>query len=133
MRRTPGATVEGFHKLIVKVQKAGDYTIPRDRLGLYTMPGQNEGTINITRVHGIDGTNPDDMTRAEIETQKQILQAARFLRKYVPGFENSRIMSTPFQVGVRETRHIKGTFTLTKEIVLSGASFEDQIGRGAYP
>jgi hypothetical protein len=84
-------------------------------------------------VHGIDGTNPDDITRAEIETQLQTLEAMRFLRKYAPGFENARIISTPYQVGVRETRHIVGAYILNKEDILAGADFEDQIGRGAYP
>ena len=36
--------------------------------------------------------------------QLQILEATRFLRKYVPGFEQCYVVSTPFQVGVRETR-----------------------------
>jgi hypothetical protein len=133
LRRTPGATVEGFRKLILKAQEAGDYTIPRDRLGINTFPNRNEVTINITRVHGIDGTNPDHLTRAEIETQKQTIQAMRFLRKYVPGFENAHIIASPYQVGVRESRHIKGEYTLTKEDILSGPDFEDQIGRGSYP
>jgi glycine/D-amino acid oxidase-like deaminating enzyme len=133
LRNTPGATVEGFRKLIVKAQEAGDYDIPRDRLGINTFPNRNEVTVNITRVHGIDGTNPDDITRAEIETQKQTSQVIRFLRKYVPGFESARIIASPYQVGVRESRHIKGTYTLDKDDVLSGRNFDDQIGRGAYP
>lgn len=37
------------------------------------------------------------------------------------------------QVGVRETRHIQGTYILDKEDILEGRSFDDQIGRGAYP
>jgi len=90
-------------------------------------------TINITRVHGIDGTNPDDLTRAEVETQLQMLQAVQFLRKYVPGFQSCYVVSSPFQVGVRETRHIQGAYVLTAEDVTSGRDFADQVARGAYP
>jgi hypothetical protein len=133
LRRTPGATLYGFAGLIARAKAAGEYPIPRDRFGLFTLPGRDEVGINLTRVHGIDGTNPDDITRAEVETQKQTIHAMRFLRKYVPGFEAAHLISTPFQVGVRETRHIKGTYTLTQEDVLGGRDFEDQIGRGAYP
>jgi hypothetical protein len=84
-------------------------------------------------MHGIDGTDPDDLTRAEIETQLQILESLRFLRKYVPGFEDSYVVSSPFQVGIRETRHILGGYVLTKEDVVTGRDFPDQIARGAYP
>ncbi|MCF8567331.1 FAD-dependent oxidoreductase [Alicyclobacillus tolerans] len=133
LRQTPGATIEGFRSLILKAQEAGDYHIPRDRLGINTFPNRSEVTINITRVHGIDGTNPDHITHAEIESQKQMFEAIGFLRKYVPGFENCHIVSTPYQVGVRESRHIKGDYVLTKEDVMEGRDFSDQIGRGAYP
>lgn len=133
LRKTPGATVEGFRSLIRKAQEAGDYHIPRDRLGINTFPDRREVTINVTRVHGINGTDPDDVTRAEVETQLQTLEAIRFLRKYVPGFAQAYIVSTPYQVGIRETRHIQAPYTLTKEDVMAGRDFDDQVGRGAYP
>lgn len=133
LRNTPGSTMEGFHKLITKGREAGDYTLPKDGLAVVTLPNRGEVTINVTRVHGIDGTNPDDITRAEIETQKQTIETMRFLRKYVPGFEKARLIASPYQVGIRETRHITGAYTLTKEDILEGRSFDDQIGRGAYP
>jgi hypothetical protein len=133
LRSTPGATVEGFASLIHKARAAGDYHIPRYRLGLNTLPGRNEVTVNITRVHGINGTDPDDVTKGEVETQLQMLEVIRFLRKYVPGFEHAHIVAAPYQLGVRESRHICGEYTLTKEDVLEGKSFADQIGRGAYP
>ncbi len=133
LRKTPGATIVGLEGLIGKARAAGDWTIPRDAFGIFTLPGRGEVGINVTRIHGIDGTNPDDISRAEIEAQKQTVQAVRFLRKYVPGFENARLISTPYQIGVRETRHIKGSYVLTADDVMSGADFEDQIGRGAYP
>jgi len=129
----PGVGVAGFRSLIRKARAAGDYDIPRDDMGFNPMPGRREVTINITRVHGIDGTNPDDLTRAEVETQLQMLQGVRFLRKYLPGFESCYVVSSPFQVGVRETRHIKGAYVLTAEDVTSGRDFTDQVARGAYP
>ena len=132
-RSRPGVGVAGFRSLIRKAREAGDHTIPRDDMGFNPLPGRREVTINITRVHGIDGTDPDDLTRAEIETQLQVLQGTRFLRKYVPGFENCYVVSNPFQVGVRETRHVLGAYVLTAEDVMTGRDFDDQVARGAYP
>lgn len=132
-RRMPGVGMAGFRGLIRKARAAGDYHIPRDDMGFNPLPGRSDVTINITRVHGIDGTNPDDLTRAEVESQLQILEATRFLRKYVPGFEHCYVVSSPFQVGVRETRRIMGSYVLTKEDAAVGRDFPDQVARGAYP
>lgn len=132
-RAKPGVGVAGFRSLIRKARAAGDYTIPRDDMGFNPQPGRPEVTINITRVHGIDGTDPDDLTRAEIETQLQIIEGIRFLRKYVPGFESCYVVSSPFQVGVRETRRIVGDYVLTSGDCATGRDFSDQVARGAYP
>lgn len=132
-RAKPGVGMAGFKGLIRKARAAGDYHIPRDDMGFNPLVGRPEVTINITRVHGIDGTNPDDLTRAELESQLQILEALRFLRKYVPGFEGCYVVSNPFQVGIRETRRIQGSYILTKDDVREGRDFDDQVARGAYP
>jgi hypothetical protein len=132
-RSKPGVGAAGFRGLIRKARAAGDYHIPREDMGFNPLPGRREVTINITRVHNIDGTDPDDLTRAEVESQLQMLEGTRFLRKYVPGFEECYVVSSPFQVGVRETRRIRGRYILNKEDVQVGRDFEDQVARGAYP
>jgi len=62
-----------------------------------------------------------------------MLEAIRFLRKYIPGFETAYIVASPVQIGVRESRHIKGSYTLARDDILGGVDFPDRIGRGAYP
>lgn len=132
-RNTPGVGVAGFRSLIRKARAAGDYHVPRDDFGFNPLPGRSDVTVNLTRVHGIDGTDPDDLTRAEIESQLQILEGMQFLRKYVPGFESCYVVSSPFQVGVRETRRVQGGYVLTQDDVFGGRDFDDQVARGAYP
>ncbi|WP_167132555.1 FAD-dependent oxidoreductase [Paramicrobacterium chengjingii] len=133
IRNTPGIHFHAFENLISEARAAGEFTITRNAVGIYTYPWNNEVGINVTRVHGVDGTDPDEVSRAELETRLQVLESFRFLRKYVPGFENCWLSSVPFQVGIRESRHIVTDRTLTKEDVLSGRDFSDQVGRGAYP
>src|SRR5690606_25446100 len=84
LRNTPGVGIEGFQSLIKKAIEAGDYNIPREKMGFNPLPDRNEVTINITRVQHIDGTDPDDLSRGEVESQLQMLESTRFLRKYVP-------------------------------------------------
>jgi hypothetical protein len=133
LRRTPGASMDLFAGLIRRARAAGDFSIPRDRIGIDTFPGRKEVTVNLTRVHNVDGTDPDSLTAAEIQAQLQMLEALMFLRRYVPGFERAQLVSSPFQIGVRETRRIRGHYILTLDDVSEGATFDDQVGLGAYP
>jgi len=133
LRSTPGVTFDAFPDLIEKAKAAGDFPIPRSYVGMYTLPGRDDVGINLTRAQGIDGTDPDSVTRAEVETQRQMLAAVRFLRRYVPGFADCVLISAPHQLGVRETRHIISEYLLSRSDVMSGADFDDQVGRGAYP
>jgi hypothetical protein len=57
------------------------------------------------------------------------VRMAAFYRQYVPGYENSYLVHTAQTVGVRDSRRIVGDYTLTKEDVLSGQTFDDGIGR----
>jgi hypothetical protein len=92
-----------------------------------------EMNINTTRVVGKDGTDGYDMTQAEIEARRQVVRVYEFLRKYVPGFENSHLISTPAQIGVRETRRIVGDYVLSEDDIIEGRRFSDAIARGCYP
>ena len=90
--------------------------------------------LNLTRTTNIDGTSDEDLTRAELEERKKVVEAVKALREEkVPGFENCYLLSTAPQVGIRESRRIRGEYTLTREDVLEGRKFPDGIGRGAYP
>ena len=41
--------------------------------------------MNLIHLDGVDGTDPDDLTRAEIEGRRQVLHAIEAIRRYVPG------------------------------------------------
>lgn len=90
-------------------------------------------TINATRIDEIDGTDATDLTKAEIETRKQVIPFTKFLKKYAPGFENCYISATASQIGVRESRRIVGEYTITQEDILKAKRFEDAVGKGATP
>jgi hypothetical protein len=80
----------------------------------------------------INGIEPDDLTRGEIDGRRQAVEAFHFLRT-LPGFENSYIVDLPPQLGIRETRRVKGGHQLSGDDVLSCASFEDSIGVNGWP
>ncbi|HZG76073.1 MAG TPA: FAD-dependent oxidoreductase, partial [Paenibacillus sp.] len=123
----------GMKDLVKRAMAAGEF--PADaapRILMYQLPREGQIAVNCTRLQGIDGTNVADLTRAEIATRRQAWQIHKFLQKYVGGFEDSYILDTGVQVGVRETRHIVGDYTMTEDDVLSSRAFEDGIACGTF-
>jgi hypothetical protein len=96
-------------------------------LGLFRMPKPDEWCVNVSRITGIDATDPESLTKAEIEGRKQVQMIFNMIRKYVPGCENAKIKASGSHVGVRETRHIAGDYRLVAEDLLQGKVPEDAI------
>ena len=95
-----------------------------------TLPGIV--TCNMTNITEIDGTNADDLTRATIGCRNQLDDIIKYLRQFVPGFENCYIISSASLIGVRETRHFKGKYTLTEQDISEAKIFEDFVVKDAF-
>jgi len=76
----------------------------------------------------VDGTDALQLSAAEVEGRRQIVDFFSFLRESAPGFENAYLLEIAPQVGIRETRRIVGDYQLTGEDVLGCARFADSIG-----
>jgi hypothetical protein len=123
----------GMKEIIKAATERGEY--PKDaapRILMYELPQEGQFAVNCTRLQGIDGTNVRDLTRAEVETRHQAWAVTEFMKKHIGGFEKAYILDTGVQVGVRETRHIVGDYTMTEEDVLSSRAFEDGIACGTF-
>jgi len=133
--RVPSAltAVAGLYELWERARADGLVDVPRELVSFFISPYPDEVTVNMTRVVEIDPLDPDDLTRAEIESRLQTMQLLEFFRAYVPGFANARIAATGTQVGIRESRRIVGRYTLTRDDVLQARQFDDAVARSAYP
>ncbi|MBR4444177.1 MAG: FAD-dependent oxidoreductase [Clostridia bacterium] len=94
-----------------------------------TLPGVV--TCNMTNSIDIDGTDAQSLTKGEQVCRSQLNAIVAFLREYAPGYENCFLISSASLLGVRETRHFKGLYTLTKEDILNRTLFEDWVVREA--
>jgi hypothetical protein len=123
--------------LMEKAEAAGTHTFPRKAAIVRPQRSGIEWRVNFTQLaradgSAINGIEPDDLTRGEIEGRRQAVEAFAFLRT-VPGFEKSYIVDLPPQLGIRETRRVVGGYQLSGEDVLGCASFEDSIGVNGWP
>lgn len=128
-----GTGIAGFYDLVAEARRKGEYEAPGDLIFFITRPRPGEVVFNTTHVGNVDGTNADDLTRAEIESRRQMMSVVAFVRKYVPGFEQSYLIQSAAHVGVRETRRIVGEYVFSADDVLQGRKFDDAICRLAYP
>ena len=123
--------------LMEAAEAAGTHRFPRKAAIVRPQRSPVEWRVNFTQLAREDGTainglEPDDLTRGEIEGRRQAVNAFNFLRT-VPGFEKSYIVDLPPQLGIRETRRIIGGHMLSGEDVLGCASFDDSIGVNGWP
>jgi hypothetical protein len=123
--------------LMERAEAAGTHKFPRKAAIVRPQRSGIEWRVNFTQLaradgSAINGIEPDDLTRGEIEGRRQAVAAFAFLRT-VPGFEKSYIVDLPPQLGIRETRRVVGGYQLSGDDVLTCASFDDSIGVNGWP
>ena len=124
-----GLWLTGFTRMLRKFETESGIKLQRDNITLKTADGLMY--VNGTRVLGVDIFNPVEFTAAIVECYRQIEAVSKFLRENVPGFEKASIGQIAPVLGVRETRHVQGEYTLTGKDSLEGTRFEDSIAADA--
>lgn len=87
--------------------------------------------MNLVHLAGCDGTDPDSLTRFEIEGRRQTMLAIEALRRYTPGCRTARLRNFGMTIGIRDTRKIDAVYNLTEADVRHQGRFDDSIG--IYP
>ena len=84
--------------------------------------------LNLIALPACDGTDPDDLTFAEIEGRRQAIYAIEALKRFLPGCETAKLRNFGMTLGVRDTRKIEAVYNMTGEDVREQARFDDSIG-----
>ena len=81
------------------------------------------GEARVTRK--IDATDPGEVSEALVECRQMVMEEAARLKANVPGFEDAYISLIADQLGVTESRRLRGRYVLTRDDL--DKSFEDVI------
>ena len=129
MRRTGDVR---FKALIAPLIEAGkwDYDYEIFISVLLTRPGVY--MINTIRQVGIDGTSAESMSRGTIEGREENYKLLETMRAHFPGFKNAKVRQIASSIGIRETRRLKGMYTLTVDDVILSNRFDDSIAVSGY-
>ncbi len=75
----------------------------------------------------IDGTDADQLSRAEIDTRLRVYEDFAAKQAKDPELADAHVVETPPLLGVRQTRFVEGEYKLTADDALTGRRFDDVI------
>lgn len=84
--------------------------------------------LNLVHLAECDGSNPDDLTRFEMEGRRRAMLAIEALIRFQPGCEGAKLRNFGMTLGVRDTRKIDAVYNMTSTDVRNEARFEDTVG-----
>lgn len=131
-RNTPGHCFIGLTEMIRRAKAAGDFDVPRNQFIYITTPTEGELAINTSRITNIDASDVYQLSDGLTTGYEQVHELLRFMNKYIPGFEHARLSAIAPSLGVRETRHFKGCFRLTRENMYSDEVKRQAVAQSAY-
>lgn len=131
-RPMDNCTMVGFRNQVKQAREAG-YHLPVERTIFMTGMAEDEWWVNMSRVNGVNATDPDSVTFGEMTCAEQNAEIVRYLKAYIPGFENAYVDRVAPFMGARETRRIEGEYVLTEQDIFDCARFDDVIAVASYP
>lgn len=123
---------EEINRLYDAAKAKGEVTNPRENVLWFRSVHPDVIHFNTTRIVGKSALDGWALTEAEIEGRRQVDDMARFLKKYIAGFEKAYLMKIGPHIGIRESRRVMGEYVLTAEDVLEARHFEDGIACASY-
>lgn len=132
-KKAPRLSFSGYQDIMKKAIADGEITFDRDIVLCFETDREGEVIVNMTRILGENPVDPVSLSRAETEGRRQVWELFDFMKRRIPGFENTHLLFTGPRVGVRSSRRITGMYTLTEYDILDERKFEDGIAAYGYP
>ncbi len=131
--KAPRLSMGGFEKILSQGRENGEITFSRECILLFETNNLGEVIVNTTRIQKVNPINPWEISKAETEGRRQVLELFNFMKNRVPGFSHAVMLYSGPNIGVRESRKIIGNYVLTVNDLLAGKHFTDEIACGGYP
>ena len=126
-------TFNKVNELYKKNLAEGKFKNPRENILVFNWYGaDNVLHFNTTRIIKKNPVDAIDVSMAELEVREQVFEVYEFLKANADGFENSFLMMTASEIGVRESRMIQGEYILTGKDIVACKKFDDAIAACNY-
>ena len=120
-----------YEKLDAVYKKVGK-KLPFKVPFLIPVPNSHFGVIQFTHMYDYNPINAKDLTIATIEGRQQIIDAFEALTEYDDEFKELELITSSSVLGVRESRRIKGEYTLTIDDLQNGTEFDDAVAKVTF-
>jgi hypothetical protein len=132
-----GNAWEFIPKLMEDAERSGR-RFPRKKPIVRPQPNPAEWRANLTQIRNPDGSavsgiDAEQLAYGELEGRRQVRETFEFIRSVTPGFERAYIAEIAPQIGIRETRRVRGEYMLSEDDVLDCVDFPDAIGVNGWP
>ena len=124
----------GFRDFIEQANADGLDYIPKKTIGsMYNIPWlPGVVGINYGRIFADTELEPRRLFEDSHIGRLQVQQGVEVLQKYIPGFENCYLIESSPKVGRRESRRIRGLYTMTEYDICNQRQFDDVIVQSCY-
>ena len=89
--------------------------------------------INGLLLYNVDGTDPASVADALRRGRAELPVLIAYLRTHAPGFRDAELVRAADYLYIRETRHMRGLYTLSVHDIVDSRVFWDAIGVASYP
>src|SRR5881394_3489514 len=132
-----GNAWEKIAELMEEAERTGR-RFPRKKPIVRPQPNPTEWRANLTQIRNPDGSavsgiDARQLAWGEAEGRRQVWDTFQFIREKMPGFERAYLADIAPQIGIRETRRVRGEYQLSEDDVLDCADFQDSIGVNGWP
>ena len=104
---------------------------------IFSIAGENDKiAFNCPRIvtdRILNPLNQNDVNEAKNIAIEAIARLKNFCNLYLKGFENAQIYKIADELGVRESRRVKGKYVLTKEDIFNATEFKNPVAYSNYP
>ncbi len=121
----------GFFQMM-QDYKAGDPALSAIDLNIGRLP-DGSVMINTLQIHDVEGTDRASRLSGYLRAKREIPHLVEYIREHVPGLSRARLVEVAPELYIRETRHVRGLYTLTVKDIVSRTRFWDRIGAASYP
>jgi len=123
-------SVAGYFKELEEAKKE-DPSLPIDHFFFVQSPGKGRVTVNTMNISK-DSIDNSELSRSILEGTIMVEKIFNFAKGYVKGFENAYLEKIAPEIGIRESRRVKGMYTFTGEDVRTYKKFPDGVVKGCY-
>ena len=125
-------SLQKMQEIYSRWQQEGKTSNPRENILVFKTLVKGVIHFNTTRVIKLDPVDPFDVTDAEIEARKQMLEVFTMLKEELEAFKDAQLLTSGAWIGARESRMIDGEHLLTENELKDCTRFPDAIAAGNY-